>query len=81
LTPEARKACEKELKRLQRIPQQSVERGVVITYLEIMAELPWERTSADLTQEEMVKVMKRGAHVDEDAEEKRAESEGIVERA
>ncbi len=48
LSPEARKACDKELKRLARIPQQSVERGVVITYLEIMAELPWEKISADL---------------------------------
>ncbi|SPO30060.1 related to ATP-dependent protease La [Ustilago trichophora] len=48
LSPEARKACDKELKRLSRIPQQSVERGVVITYLEIMAELPWEKISADV---------------------------------
>ncbi|EST08360.2 ATPase, AAA-type, core [Kalmanozyma brasiliensis GHG001] len=48
LSPEARKACDKELKRLSRIPQQSVERGVVITYLEIMAELPWEQISADV---------------------------------
>ncbi|CBQ69968.1 related to ATP-dependent protease La [Sporisorium reilianum SRZ2] len=48
LSPEARKACDKELKRLSRIPQQSVERGVVITYLEIMAELPWEKISADI---------------------------------
>ncbi|KAN0062814.1 hypothetical protein ACQY0O_004634 [Thecaphora frezii] len=49
LSPEARKACDKELKRLARIPPQSVERSVVITYLEIMAELPWEKISADLT--------------------------------
>ncbi|KAJ1021621.1 hypothetical protein NDA16_003758 [Ustilago loliicola] len=48
LSPEARKACDKELKRLSRIPQQSVERGVVIIYLEIMAELPWEKISADI---------------------------------
>lgn len=47
LTPEARKICDKELKRLARIPSQSVERGVVITYLEIMAELPWDKTTAD----------------------------------
>ncbi|CEH13643.1 atp-dependent protease la 2 [Ceraceosorus bombacis] len=49
LTPEARKMCDRELKRLARIPQQSVERGVVITYLETMAELPWDKTSADLS--------------------------------
>jgi ATP-dependent Lon protease len=48
LTPEARKICDRELKRLSRIPSQSVERGVVITYLETMAELPWDKSSADL---------------------------------
>ena len=48
LSPEARKACDKELKRLTRIPQQSVERGVVITYLEIMAELPWDKITVDV---------------------------------
>ncbi len=81
LSPEARKACEKELKRLQRIPQQSVERGVVITYLELMSELPWEKTSSDLSEEEMQKVMQRGAHVDEALEAERSADEGIVERA
>lgn len=50
LSDEARKVCDRELKRLQRIPAQSVERGVVITYLETMAELPWEKTSGDLEQ-------------------------------
>jgi len=48
LTPEAKKICDRELKRLSRIPSQSVERGVVITYLETMAELPWDKSSADL---------------------------------
>ncbi|PWN35133.1 ATP-dependent protease La [Meira miltonrushii] len=48
LTPEARKVCDRELKRLGRIPAQSVERGVVITYLETMAELPWDKTSTDM---------------------------------
>ncbi|UZJ53280.1 hypothetical protein CBS101457_002600 [Exobasidium rhododendri] len=48
LSPEAKKICERELKRLGRIPPQSVERGVVITYLETMAELPWDRSSADV---------------------------------
>ncbi|MCO5598163.1 hypothetical protein L7F22_052255 [Adiantum nelumboides] len=50
LSDEARKVCDRELKRLQRIPPQSVERGVVITYLETMAELPWDNTSADLDE-------------------------------
>lgn len=48
LTPEAKKICDRELKRLSRIPSQSVERGVVITYLETMAELPWDKSSSDL---------------------------------
>ncbi|CAO1638215.1 unnamed protein product [Parajaminaea phylloscopi] len=56
LSPEARKVCDRELKRLARIPPQSVERGVVISYLEVMAELPWEKVSADL---ETVKVPER----------------------
>ena len=82
LTPDARKVCEKELKRLSRIPQQSVERGVVITYLELMAELPWDKTSGDLTPEEMEKHLKRGAHVDAAKDAQREEQgEGIVERA
>ena len=51
LTPEARKICDRELKRLNRIPSQSVERGVVITYLETMAELPWDRSSADQAEQ------------------------------
>lgn len=54
LSPEARKVCDRELKRLGRIPPQSVERGVVISYLEVMAELPWDKVSADLEQEKKV---------------------------
>lgn len=56
LSPEARKVCDRELKRLARIPPQSVERGVVISYLEVMADLPWDTVSADL---ENVKVPER----------------------
>lgn len=56
LSPEARKVCDRELKRLSRIPSQSVERGVVISYLEVMADLPWDKVSADL---ESVKVPER----------------------
>jgi ATP-dependent Lon protease len=72
LTPEARKLCDRELKRLARIPQQSVERGVVITYLETMAELPWDKTSADLTPVLDEKAPKAITEAGE---------EGIVERA
>lgn len=58
LSPEARKVCDRELKRLGRIPPQSVERGVVISYLEVMADLPWDKVSADL---ENVKIPPRNS--------------------
>ncbi|EPQ27329.1 uncharacterized protein PFL1_05251 [Pseudozyma flocculosa PF-1] len=80
LSPEARKACDKELKRLARIPPQSVERGVVITYLEIMAELPWEKITADLPAPPTKAAAAGGAaaHAAADAQKP---NEGIVERA
>lgn len=71
LTPEARKVCDRELKRLSRIPSQSVERGVVITYLETMAELPWDKTTADVEPA-------KGPAVTAD---RRVEGEGLVTRA
>ncbi|CAO1614745.1 unnamed protein product [Sympodiomycopsis kandeliae] len=62
LTPEARKVVDRELKRLARIPPQSVERGVVISYLEVMADLPWEKVSSEL---ESVKVPARNGSRDD----------------
>ncbi len=79
LSPEARKACDKELKRLSRIPQQSVERGVVITYLEIMAELPWEKISADLEPTRDPKDKALALH--EKSQNAPTQEEGIVDRA
>lgn len=79
LSPEARKACDKELKRLSRIPQQSVERGVVITYLEIMAELPWEKISADVEPFRDPKDKALVLHTDSTSAP--AAEEGIVDRA
>lgn len=84
LTPDARKVCERELKRLSRIPAQSVERGVVITYLETMADLPWEKTSEDIREEEAAQVASgnadtRGMKLLESREGD--PSEGIVTRA
>ncbi|CDS01040.1 hypothetical protein [Sporisorium scitamineum] len=81
LSPEARKACDKELKRLSRIPQQSVERGVVITYLEIMAELPWDKITADVepTRDPQDKALV--LHQKGDAAASAAPEEGIVDRA
>lgn len=45
-TPEARKVCQQELRRLRRMPPQGTERGVLMNYLETMCDLPWERTTA-----------------------------------
>ncbi|WFD02991.1 endopeptidase La [Malassezia obtusa] len=61
LTPEARKACNQELRRLKRMPTQSMERGILINYLETMADLPWESTSADLDAEERARLVPRSA--------------------
>ena len=79
LSAEARKACDKELKRLSRIPQQSVERGVVITYLEIMAELPWEKISADV--EPARNSQDKALALHEKSTAASAPEEGIVDRA
>jgi ATP-dependent Lon protease len=48
LPEEARKEVDRELSRLARIPAQSPEYGVARTYLEWMAELPWNVLTDDL---------------------------------
>ncbi|KAK0546696.1 hypothetical protein OC846_005164, partial [Tilletia horrida] len=79
LSPEARKVCERELKRLARIPPQSVERGVLVSYLEVMAELPWERVSAEVEPGKLR--IGRDAEDSERARKSVREGEGLVERA
>lgn len=53
LSPEARKVCKQELRRLKRMPTQSMERGILINYLETMVDLPWERTTAEMDPAEL----------------------------
>ena len=53
LSPEARKVCNQELRRLKRMPTQSMERGILMNYLETMADLPWERTTAEMDPAEL----------------------------
>ncbi len=43
LSPDAREAADRELKRLAGIPAQSPETHVIRTYLELIADLPWEK--------------------------------------
>jgi len=47
LPDEARKAAGKELERLKAVPSASPEHGVIRTYLDVMAELPWDRGTED----------------------------------
>ncbi|MDN5782188.1 MAG: endopeptidase La, partial [Luteimonas sp.] len=44
---EAREQADRELGRLERIPEESAEYSMVRTYLELMAELPWSKQSED----------------------------------
>lgn len=43
----AAKACEKELKRLKKMPAAMPEYAMTRNYLELMADLPWSKESDD----------------------------------
>ncbi len=47
LPDEARKAADRELQRLERLPQAAAEYGVIRTYLEWILTLPWNMLTAD----------------------------------
>lgn len=47
LGEEARKEVDRELSRLERVPRESAESQVIRTYLETIAELPWNERSDD----------------------------------
>jgi ATP-dependent Lon protease len=47
LPEEVRKAVDRELGRLERLPSASAEYGVIRTYLEWILSLPWEQTTED----------------------------------
>ena len=47
LPPEVRKQADRELARLEQLPAQAAEHGVIRTYLEWIAALPWGRTTED----------------------------------
>ncbi|WP_372798206.1 LON peptidase substrate-binding domain-containing protein, partial [Pontiella sp.] len=47
LPPDALEAADKELQRLKSVPSASPEHGVIRTYLDVMAELPWSKSTED----------------------------------
>jgi len=47
LPAEARKQADRELGRLENLPPQAAEHGVIRTYLEWIASLPWDKTTED----------------------------------
>ncbi|WP_207480034.1 endopeptidase La [Arenibaculum pallidiluteum] len=46
MPPEVEEHARKELRRLERLPDAAAEHGIIRTYLETLADLPWSRTSA-----------------------------------
>jgi ATP-dependent Lon protease len=47
LPEDVRRQVDRELKRLETLPPQAAEHGVIRTYLEWIASLPWDRTTED----------------------------------
>lgn len=48
LPADVRKAADRELRRLEHLPTQAAEHGVIRTYLEWLASLPWDRATVDV---------------------------------
>src|SRR6266700_439017 len=64
MTPEAKKECDRELKRLAKMTPASAEYMVSRTYLEWMTSLPWSKSSG--TQAEEIDIKKAHAILNED---------------
>jgi ATP-dependent Lon protease len=61
MPPEVEEHARKELRRLERLPEAAAEHGIIRTYLDTLADLPWSRTSA-----EEIDVKRARAILDED---------------
>ena len=48
MPPYALKACQKELKRLKKMPNAMPEYALTRNYLELMADLPWSKQTKDV---------------------------------
>jgi len=64
LPEEARKAAERELARLEKLPAAAAEHGVIRTYLEWILTLPWNRTTQDNLDLEQARAVLDEDHFD-----------------
>ena len=71
LSPEAAKAAEEELKRLESLPPASAEYHVIRTYLDWLANMPWSTASADSIDLEYAKKVLDEDHYGLDSVKKR----------
>jgi ATP-dependent Lon protease len=64
LPEEARKAAERELARLEKLPSAAAEYGVIRTYIDWLVTLPWDRTTPDNLDLEQAKEVLDEDHFD-----------------
>jgi len=79
LPDEVRKEAERELKRMEQLPQQAPDYHVIRTYLEYVLELPWRKASEEkLDLNEARKVLDEDHYGLEDIKERILESLAVV---
>jgi ATP-dependent Lon protease len=79
LPEEVRKEAERELKRMEQLPQQAPDYHVIRTYLEYVLELPWRKASEEkLDLNEARKVLDEDHYGLEDIKERILESLAVV---
>src|SRR6185295_1914564 len=79
LPEEVRKEAERELKRMEQLPQQAPDYHVIRTYLEYVLELPWRKASEEkLDLDEARKVLDEDHYGLEDIKERILESLAVV---